>query len=264
VPVARRAIAGEAGGVPSTTPVPFLQFSFTDDGMGIEQAEVDEMFRDHAGVGVARAVPARERAAKLHGAKVAPEADAVPADAGDEALDEEEGGAATGALVLCRAAAQVLGGSVGVRSEPGAGSMLFAKVPAFASPEALLQSVFGGRATESLRRLAVSIRAPGAAAAAPSSGAVEVVAGHGAPAPAASGAMLSTVAEQNASMLRAYAGAMASKKSFASVLSTNSEVAEERFRAAKAATKLVLDSMTQEERALIEHLVVDLHRTNIR
>jgi hypothetical protein len=57
------------------------------------------------------------------------------------------------ALVLSRATAEMLGGILGVETEPGVGTMLFFDMPAFASEEALLTAVFGGRATGSQRRL---------------------------------------------------------------------------------------------------------------
>ena len=141
---------------PRFVPMPFLRFAFVDDGLGLEQGEIDSLFESEATSEAARARRAGAGAGGGRSAKVAPEAPSSSSSApGGSSSSSSESTElhVGGSLVLSRVTAGLLGGTVGAEVEPGVGTSLFLDLPVFSSEGDLLRAVFGGVVTESARRL---------------------------------------------------------------------------------------------------------------
>jgi bacteriorhodopsin len=147
-------LAETANGPSNSKPVPFIKFSFQDDGLGLEKYEMDKVLNSSAdgeedndsGLGVRR-----QATIKISSVAPAPQPPIeIVADKGG-ASDKVKGNKETDpekehvndvySMSLCRAAAGVLGGSVTVVSQSGSGTQFSLKIPAFSSMETLMKAM---------------------------------------------------------------------------------------------------------------------------
>lgn len=127
----------------NSKPVPFIKFSFQDDGLGLEKYELDRVLEsdgDDEDNGMAVRRQATLKISSIAPAPPQPPTDVV-VDKGVGVADKESNSSGAFSMSLCRAAAGVLGGSVSVVSQAGSGTQFSLKVPAFASMETLLKAM---------------------------------------------------------------------------------------------------------------------------
>lgn len=141
-------VAGN-GTLPSySVPMPFIKFSFQDDGLGLGRNELDRVFdediEEEGGFGVRRQAtlkvssiaPAPETESQLSN----PKKDLNTKTDKEVVLVGKDGNAAY-SMSLCRTAASVLGGSVAADAREGFGTRYSLKIPAFSTSESLLKAV---------------------------------------------------------------------------------------------------------------------------
>lgn len=129
----------------NSKPVPFIKFSFQDDGLGLEKYELDRVLESDGDGDDEDNGMAVRRQATLKISSIAPAPPQPPTnvvvDKGVGVADKESNSSGAFSMSLCRAAAGVLGGSVSVVSQAGSGTQFSLKVPAFASMETLLKAM---------------------------------------------------------------------------------------------------------------------------
>jgi len=139
-------VSKSSDGAPlNSKPVPFIKFSFQDDGLGLEKYELDRVLEsDDDGDDEDNGMAVR-RQATLKISSIAPAPPQPPTDVivdkGVGVADKESNSSGAFSMSLCRTAAGVLGGSVSVVSQAGSGTQFSLKVPAFASMETLLKAM---------------------------------------------------------------------------------------------------------------------------
>lgn len=121
-----------------TIPVPFIRISVTDDGAGLDDQSVANMFR----LPTTLVQPSTIRVNSM--SKIVPE-NFSKLNEPDEDDDEHFHGESVNlkqymndTMYLCQSVAEALGGTVGVSSIKGTGTMIFADLPAFSSDPRLL------------------------------------------------------------------------------------------------------------------------------